>query len=245
MITNKSEAELAKMGQRFRTSPLVQQGRYTVGTAIGEGPPMAALLPTGHLDETAQLCDSVDKARQDKAVMAAEAKQATGAQNDSARDLKVWLQKAVNRAVRAYHMGVPLPDELTVMGHLQTVPALLDKSSKVLGLLTEHASTLVKVGPEVQPLIDEGKKKYQALEQADTLQEQARVSDLPAAVFAFYVAKAKLYLALKIINSAGHELHAGDPRASARYNLSILHRHVGTASEPEPAPAPEPTPKLP
>jgi hypothetical protein len=204
---------------------------------------MAALLPAGHLDETARLCDEVDKARQDRAVIAAEAKQATGAQNDSARDLKVWLQKALSRGLRASHMGVSLPDELMTMGHVQTVPVLLDKSSKVLGLLADHAATLAKVGPEVQPLIDEGKKRFQALEQADTLQEQARVSDLPAAVFAFYVAKAKLYLALKIINSAGHELHAGDPRSSSHFNLSILHRHgTSPASDPAPAPVPEPVP---
>jgi hypothetical protein len=99
------------------------------------------------LDATAELCDAVDRAKQDKTVMAAKAKQATGAQNDSARDLKVWLQRAVNRAIRASHTGVPFPDELTAMGNLQSVPALLDKSSKVLGLLAENAATLAKVGP--------------------------------------------------------------------------------------------------
>jgi hypothetical protein len=240
MITDKTQAELAKMGARHRTSYLVQQARYTLGLALGEGPALTALLPAGLLDETAALCDTVDKARQDKAVMAAEAKQATGAQNDSVRELKVWLRKAVNRAVRASHPGAPLPDELTAMGNLQSVPALLEKSSKVLGLLAEHAATLAKVGPDIQSLIDDGKKRFQALEQADILQEQARVSDLSDAVFAFYVAKANLYIALKIINSAGHELHAGDPRASSRYNLSILHRHGAASGEPEPEPEPVP-----
>jgi len=86
------------------------------------------------------------------------------------------------------------------------VPALLDKSSEVLGLLAEHAATLAKVGPDVQSLIDDGKKRYRVLEQADATQERARGSQLPAAVTGFYVQKAKLYTALKIINSAGHEL---------------------------------------
>ena len=44
----------------------------------------------------------------------------------------------------------------------------------------------------------------------------------------------ELYTALKIINEAGHELHAKDPEASARFNLSILYRR-GPSSAPSPA----------
>jgi hypothetical protein len=244
MITDTPQSELAKAGGRHRASYLVQQAMYTLGLARADGAPMAALLPAGFLDETESVRDDVDKARQDKTVMAAESKQATGAQNESARGLKVWLQKAVNRAIRASHTGAKLPDGLTAMGNAQGVPALLDRSSKVLGLLAENAATLAKVGPDVQLLIDEGKKLYQALEQADATQEQTRASHLPAAVTAFYAKKGELYTALKIINSAGHELHAGDPQASARYNLSILHRHGGqTAAQPAPTPpASEPKP---
>jgi len=151
---------------------------YTLGLARADGAPVAALLPAGFLDETESSRDYVGKARHDKTVMAAEAKQATGAQNDSARGLKVWQQTAVNRAIRASHTGAKPPDGLTAMGNVQGVPALLDLSSKVLGLLAEHAATLAKVGPDVQLQIDEGKKLYQALEQADATQEQTRASSV-------------------------------------------------------------------
>jgi hypothetical protein len=238
MITDLPESELAKSGGRHRASYLVQQAMYTLGLARADGAAMAALLPAGFLDEVEQVRDEVDKARQDKTVTAAEAKQATGAQNDNARALKVWLRKAVNRAIRASHTGAKLPDQLTAVGDIQSVPALLDKSSKVFALLAENAATLAKVGPDVQLLIDEGKKLYQDLEQADATQEQTRASHLPAAVTAFYVKKGELYAALKIINSAGHELHADDPQSSARYNLSILHRHGGQAAAQPTPPAP-------
>jgi hypothetical protein len=57
----------------------------------------------------------------------------------------------------------------------------------------------------VRSNIDEGRKIFQALQEADTKQEQARSADLPAAVLAFNPKNGELYGALKVINNAGHE----------------------------------------
>jgi hypothetical protein len=73
---------------------------------------------------------------------------------------------------------------------------------------------------------------FDALQQADAAQEQTRAAYLPASVTAFYARKGELYLGLKVINDAGHELHAGDLQAAAKYNLSLLHRHPGQAVVP-------------
>jgi hypothetical protein len=64
---------------------------------------------------------------------------------------------AVNRSIRAAHLGADLPDELTSMGNIQSVPALLERTSKAM--LADNAAALAKAGPAVQSLIDEDKKR--------------------------------------------------------------------------------------
>jgi hypothetical protein len=203
------------------------------------GTPLAGLLPAGFLDETAHVRDDVDKLRQDKTAMAAEAKQATGTQNSAVRDIKDWRREVASRCLRATHAGLSLPEALTQMGNPRTVPAVLDALSKTISLLKENAAALATIGPDVAPMIERGSKLYQALDQADSTQEQTRSAHLPAAATAFNAKKGELYTALKIINEAGHELYAKDPEASARFNLSILYRRGNqTAATPEPAPSP-------
>jgi len=211
-----------------------------LGIAAADGPALAALLPANFVEQVTQARNDVDQARQDKYNLAAESRHATTTQNTQLRAAKVWRRKTVKRAQRAQRQGVDIADELTQMGSAQSVPAVLDEVSKTLGLLSKHAAELDSVGPATQPLIDEGQQTYDALQQAYADQERTRAADLPASVMAFYARKGELYLGLKIINDAGHELHAGDPQASARYNLSILHRRPGQAAVP--APVQEPTP---
>jgi len=237
MITKQTAFELAGVGGRYRASYLIPQAGYTLGIAIADGDALAALLPPGFLDEVARLRDDLDKARQDKAAIAAEAKQATTAQNQQLHALKVWHRKVANRARRLARAGGSVPAELVLIGSNQTVPAILDQTSRVLGLLAENAAALATVGPAVEPLIEQGRTLYQGLDQADTTQEKVRASELPASVVSFYAKKGELYTGLKIINDAGHELHAHDPQAAARYNLSILYRRSGQGAG-LPAPAP-------
>ena len=62
MSTATETAKLVTIGMRFRASYLVQQAGYTLGIASAEGEALAALLPTGHLDKTAQLRDEKNRA---------------------------------------------------------------------------------------------------------------------------------------------------------------------------------------
>jgi len=242
MITTRSASDLAKNGQNYRASYLVQQAGYTLGIAAADGPALAALLPANFVEQVTQARNDVDQARQDKHNVAAESKHATTTQNTQLRAAKVWRRKAVKRAQRAQRQGVDIADALTQMGNAQSVPAVLEQVSRTLGLLSKHTAELDSVGPATKPLIDEGQQLYDALQQADADQERTRAADLPSSVMAFYARKGELYLGLKVINDAGHELHAGDPQASARYNLSILHRRPGQAAVPasvqDPAPSP-------
>ena len=117
-------------------------------------------------------------------------------------------------------MGVLIPDEMTRPLDARAVPAAI-----------------------AQALIDEGRKLCDALIAADGSQEVARASSLPKVVADFYARKAELYVGLKIINDAGHELYAHDPASSSRFNLSLLYRR-GVSGTAAPAPTP-PTPAPP
>jgi len=238
VITNHPTNDLAKTGARHRAGYLVQQAGYTLGIAAADGAALSALLPPNYLDQVAQARNDVDRARQDKVNMESESKHATNAQNTQVRAAKVWLRKAVKRSQRAQRQGATVAAELTQIGRTQTVPAVLQQVSKVLALLASHAAELDSLGPATQPLIDEGQQLYDTLQQVDADQEQTRAAALPASVVAFYARKGELYLGLKVINDAGHELHAHDPQAAAKYNLSILYRHSSPAAallgQPEP-----------
>jgi hypothetical protein len=198
------------------------------------------LLTAQFLLDMATTRDDVDKARQDKTNKAVEAKQATGNQHDAMEEVTRWLGTVAKRAKRTSRAGANVPEQLTTVGKLQSVPLALEAASKAPGLLNEHSAEFDSIGPAIKPLIDEGQHLYQALDKADTTQEQSRLSDLPASGHAFYAKKGELYIGLKILIDAGHELHSRDPKAAARYNLSLLNRYRGhTVPEPTP-PTPNP-----
>ena len=105
-------------------------------------------------------------------------------------------------------------------------------------LLEENLAKMPGKGGE--DLIKEGKGLSVALKTADADQEIKRFASLPSSVKDFYAQKGTLYIALKTINDAGHELHARDSDVAGRFNLSILYRRgVKRTAEPAPA-APEP-----
>jgi hypothetical protein len=244
MFTKLTQAVLAKNGEKLRSALLVPQAVYTLGLANSEGAPLVQLLPANCLIEVAGVCEQVDKARQDKAIAAVEAKLATGSERALVRDLKVWWRQAASHVELSQLAGAEVPAEVIQVRRSQALSALLEETSKTLGLLDKHKGVLDIGGTTTQVLIDEGRKLYQALLQAEGAQEQARATDLPAAVQAFNVAKGELYIGLKMINAAGHRVHAHDPQSSARFNLSILNRRHSPAA-PAPVPAPGPTPVSP
>jgi len=243
-ITSMPDTELVPSGARLRAPYLLQQANYTLGLARSEGEPLAARMAPGFVDKVDAVRAKVAKAFEDKTVSAAEAKLTTGTQNSAARALKVWGRGAVARANAVLRTGSVIPDEMTHPLNARTVPAAIAQAQRLLSLLGEHAPTMDKVGAPTQPLIDEGRKLCDALIAADSSQEVARASALPAVVANFYARKAELYVGLKIINDAGHELYAHDPASSSRFNLSLLYRRgVSGAAAPEPTP-PTPAPPV-
>ena len=245
-ITSVPDTELVDAGVRLRAPYLLQQANYTIELARSEGEPLAAKMAPGFIDKVDAVRAKVAKAFEDKTVSAAEAKLTTGTQNSAARALKVWGRGAVARASAAIRTGVSIPDEMTRPLNARTVPAAVAQAQRLLSLLTEHAPAMDKVGAPTQPLVDEGRKLCEALIAADSSQEVTRGSALPVAVANFYARKAELYIGLKIINDAGHELYAHDAASSSRFNLSLLYRRgVSGTSAPAPTPpSPSPTPPV-
>jgi hypothetical protein len=189
--------------------------------------------------------DEVDKAMQDKTVRNAEARQATGTQNQLQRQGKIWVRGVGKRCQSGTHLGANLSPELGRLSSPATVPGLLEQMNKTLGLLAKHAPDMDAIGLPVQTHIDEGRKIVEDLQKADSAQERARSVDLPSAVVAFCAKKGELYTLLKVINNAGHELYANNPAESGKFNMSILHRHGPVFAAPEPEPTPPAPPATP
>jgi len=112
MITELGRDELISLGARNRADYLVEQAGYTLGLAAADGTAITELLTEGYLKEVAAAQAAVNAARQDRALMAAEAKDSTTAQNRAAKDAKVWRRKVARRAQRARRMGKMMPDGL-------------------------------------------------------------------------------------------------------------------------------------
>lgn len=241
MITSLPSDQLEKQGRSLRAAYLVQQAGYTLGIAAHDGSALTALLPKGYIAEVSTARDELDVASRDKVNIASESKTSTHDQDAAARLLKIWRRKVAKRAQRAVRMGNKLPAELTHIGRTTTVPGLLDNAKSALALLTAAAPILDQVGPKTKALITEGEQLCDSLTAADAEQEQLTGAELPATVRAFRAKKGELYTGLKVIHDAGHELHAHDAQAAAKYNLSILHRHAGTIAAAAPAPTTDTT----
>jgi hypothetical protein len=142
----------------------------------------------------------------DATVRTSEARQATSTQNQQHYAAKIWVRGVGKRCQSAMQLGAPLAPELEKVSSPATVPGMLEQVGKTLSLLGKYAADMDKVGLPVQMHIEEGRKIYQALQEADSVQERTRASDMPAAVTAFCAKKGELYTMLKVINNAGHEL---------------------------------------
>ena len=135
MFTKLTQAVLAKNGEKLRSALLVPQAVYTLGLANSEGAPLVQLLPANCLIEVAGVCEQVDKARQDKAIAAVEAKLATGSERALVRDLKVWWRQAASHVELSQVAGAEVPAEVIQVRRSQALSALLEETSKTLGLL--------------------------------------------------------------------------------------------------------------
>jgi len=232
VITGLSREKLAEYGVRYRADYLVEQAGYTLGVAAQDGPKLAELLPENYLDEVRAALDRVNASMGDKALIRSEAKHATVEQNNAVAAAKVWRRRVMNRCRMAKRMGRDMPEGLVLISEARTIPAIagqLDNMVKLLeasqGLLPGSAAALIKQGQGIS----------KALKEADARQEVKRLKELPDTVQAFYVNKGMLYIGLKVLNDAGRELYADEPEAASKYNLSILHRHAGSAKPGQPA----------
>jgi hypothetical protein len=242
MLTKVSKTDLALAGAPFRSQYLIQQALYTISIAHGDGDALSGLLPKGFLEAAEKCTHEVDRSRQDKDNAAAEAKLTTTQQDANVRLLKVWRRRVASRASRAMRLGEDIPVELTLIGRAKSVTEVLEDASTKTRLLTENKAKLESAtGAGVQALLEEGQALYQALSDADVVQEAKRLAALPTSVQDYFAKKGELYMAVKAINDAGRELHADEPAHLAKYNLRILHRRAGTRAPSlpiQPAPAP-------
>ncbi|HEV8323439.1 MAG TPA: hypothetical protein VG389_17615 [Myxococcota bacterium] len=225
MITEISIDDLVLQGSRRRAPYLIEQSGYTLGIAAEDGAAIDDLLDPGYVAEVATAADEVRTAMGDKALMAEDSKTATDSQDEQLRRAKVWRRRAVRRAQRAVRQGRTVPDLLTSVKQARTVPGLIRQLDQMVPALAANQAALG--GANAQALIDDGTAIRAALHSADAAQELARLSALPAKVRDFFEAKGRLYVGLKVINDAGHELHADNAAAAGRYNLRILHRRTG------------------
>lgn len=240
MITELSRRELIYKGARCRLGFLRDQAGYTLGLAAQEGQPLEDLLPTGYVKEVQVLVDSLVAAEQDKVLMHADAKEATSAHHSTQAQAKIWKRKVAWRAARAARLGKTVPDALLRIPQARNGPELAVQVTDKLKLLEANKDAMPGTG--VDDLIAEGQTLAANLQSVDADQEIKRFSALPNAVQEFYCQKGLLYTALKVINDAAQELHAGDPVTASRFNLNILHRRGRVQAQP-PAPQPTSTPQ--
>jgi hypothetical protein len=239
-ITSLPEVDLVRMGQRLRSGYLLAQAGLTIPQARAVGEPLAKLMRPGFIDMVDKIRASVAKAFEDKSVVAEEAKLSTESQHAAMRSVKEWSRKAVARANAVLLSGATLPEQMALIPDARSVPARTGQVQRLLGLLVQHAATMDKAGVPTQPLIDVGRVVLEALVAADSGQELKRASDLPSSLANFYARKAELYIGLKMINEAAHELYAHDPLSSSRFNLSLLYRTGPVPTQPTPGATPSP-----
>ncbi len=235
MITEIPTAELVAIGARLPADYLVEQAGYTLEHASQDGKPLEDLLPDGYLNEVKGARDAVVAGMRDRALMAAEAKEAANQHHKNYKLAKVYRRKVSRRALRAKRMGKPVPDELIRIDQTHTGPGLVAQVIRMVSLLEANLPAMSGKGSD--ELLAEGKDLAQSLQDVDARHEAARLAGLPEAVQRFYLQKGLLYIGLKVIHDAGHELHAGDHGGASRYNMGILYRNKRHA---KPAPAPQP-----
>jgi len=225
MITTIGHNELVAIGARHRADYLVEQAGYTLGRAAVDGKPLADLLREGYIEEVTAALAAVSAAQQDHALTAAESKEASEETNKAVQQAKVVRRKISRRAAGARRMGQSVPDALIIVPAVKNVAELLGDLNERIKLLESVKASMP--GAATDALLNEAQQARADLQASGATRDIKRHSELPDALQRYYEQKAILYIGLKVINDAGHELHAGDPEAASRYNLGILYRNSG------------------
>ncbi|MBI4726748.1 hypothetical protein HY768_05940 [candidate division TA06 bacterium] len=182
-----TKAQFIAQGARYRGSYLEEQYGYTNGVAASDGADLSAILPPGMLNGTKTVAERVSASMKDKALLAAESKDATRVQNGALQQAKVWRRKVAMRAMSARRLGANLPDGLCRITQVKLVPAMAQQMETMTKLLEANAKSLA--GTDIAKLLAEGKTLLGTLKTADADQEVKRLKSLPDAVCEFYAAK--------------------------------------------------------
>ncbi|MBN2351310.1 MAG: hypothetical protein JXD23_01990 [Spirochaetales bacterium] len=225
MITETARDQVIELGIRHKAGYLLEQAGYTLALAKLDGEPLYELLPDNYIQEFTAAIDQVRDSLKDRALAAEESKSSTQAVNEAVRAAKIWRRKVNNRADRAARMGKQIPAALITAEGVKGVPGVITQLDKMVKLLEANVSSLSGAG--LRSLIDEGKDLSDGLKAVDASQEVKRLRELSEKVHEFHYQKGLVYIAIKVINGAGRELHVHDPAAATKYNLSILNRRVG------------------
>jgi hypothetical protein len=224
-MIKKTREDVVVMGARFRAGYLIEQFGYTMGLAQLDGDTIARHMPAGFMDRFQGHADAVSAARQNRTLLAAESKDSTQSVTDAVRLAKEWRRKVTAMGKKSAAFDNDVPDILTVMSKAKTVPEVIAQMEAMVKMLAARKDNLVCA--ELGDYIAEGESIVRTLKTADANQEVTHSKHLTDAVAEFYYQKGMLFQALKAVNEAGHELHYKHPVDSAKYNMSILYRHVG------------------
>jgi len=227
MLSEMGREGLVGLGARFRAAHLVEQASYTLELAANDGKALDRLLPKGYVTEVKRVVKSVLHAMSLPAVAASEAREVAEASSREVRSARSWRRKVARRALRARALGRDVPEVLARISEVDSAAAVAAQVGLMVAWMETDAALLP--GDNIDTLAKEGKALAKKLGNGKTSEQAARLAALPATDQRFCEEKGALYVGLRVITDAAHELHATDRESAGRYNLSILGRR--SASE--------------
>ncbi len=223
----RSREEILKSARRLRTDYLLEQAGVTLARAQREADALGKFGVTEELlARGADLTRRIQGALKERALAQAVAQAATAAQNAAAVPARDWLRQAILVGTNAYDGEARIVDEFGKGGKIGgSVPKLVSRIRRVLGLLRKDAALCAKFGATAD-FVKKGGALVKALQAAD-LEQERRLEELPQGTQGFYADKGHLYSLLKTVNRAARAAHVREPTAAATWDLSILHRRAG------------------
>lgn len=223
--------DYVRIGVRFNGARLSEQAGYSLGLARDEAQILALLgITPERTTQWEAFRTQVETGSRDRGISRDEAVALTGVQNAHARNGKMYIRRVLQIAGNAFAEEPGTFDEFTKIPRpQQSLPKLLEAVNRLAELSTKYASQLSAWGGA--NLAAEGRGLLDQIKTVDAEQER-KITSLPTQTEDYYVAKGRLFLAIKQINRAGKTAHIADKVAADRYNLDILYRHTGRKPQP-------------
>jgi hypothetical protein len=220
MISEMDRESLVALGARFHAARLVEQANRTLELASQDGRALDRLLPVGYVEEVRRVVKSLLGAIAFPAVAAGEAREVAESSSRELCSARSWRRKVARRAVRARALGRDVPDCLARVSEVDSGPAVATQLTTMVAWM--EADPALLPGDDIDSLTKEGKALAARLGHGRMTEQSDRLARLPATDQRFCEEKGALFVGLRVINDAAHELHARDHGSSSRYNLSIL-----------------------